>query len=133
MGCSLASSLVAGIKEFRKTVSPDYLFVEPSELVVTAELRSVISMGLRDINYDIGPFITLVNAEDFAIIWEERRPLILGQISGADLVAISKVDLLIGKPELQHIVNTIKTLCPCLLQLSSHNALGIKEVITSIG
>ena len=75
MGCSLATSLVSEIKKFRRDIDPDFLFIEPSEIVVTREMRIVSSMGLRDVKYATGPFITLVDGPAFEVSWEERRPL----------------------------------------------------------
>ena len=65
MGCSLATSLVARIKEIKRTVNPDYLFIEPSEMVLTQEMLDATRMGLRDVSYEIGPFITLIDGPDF--------------------------------------------------------------------
>ncbi len=132
MGCSLAASLVAGIKEFRRNISPDYLFVEPSELVVTAEMRSVIKMGLRDIAFTIGPFITLVDGVNFGMLWEERRPLLLGQITGADLVALTKTDSLPLTAQAAEMVALLQAYCPQVLLLSSRTGLGVKEVMQVI-
>lgn len=132
MGCSLAASLVAGIKEFRRSISPAYLFVEPSELVVMAEMRNVIKMGLRDINFTIGPFITLVDGERFGTLWEERRPLLLGQITGADLVALTKTDSLPLTAQAAEMVALLQAYCPQVLLLSSRTGLGVKEVMTVI-
>ncbi len=132
MGCSLAASLVAGIKEFRRSISPDYLFVEPSELVVTAEMRNVIKMGLRDIAFTIGPFITLVDGVNFGMLWEERRPLLLGQITGADLVALTKADSLPLTAQAAEMVALLQAHCPQVLLLSNRTGLGVKEVMTVI-
>ncbi len=92
MGCSLATSLVDRIKKLKRTHDPDFLFVEPSEMVVTAEMRDVAAMGRRDARYDIGPLITLVDAPRFDFMWVERHQLMLGQINGADVVALSRAD-----------------------------------------
>lgn len=132
MGCSLAASLVAGIKEFRRSISPDYLFVEPSELVVTAEMRNVIRMGLRDIAFTIGPYITLIDGVNFGMLWEERRPLLLGQITGADLVALTKTDSLPLTAQAAEMVALLQAYCPQVLLLSSRTGLGVKEVMQVI-
>ena len=79
-------------KKLKRSANPDFLFLEPSEMVVTKELRSVLSMGLRDIRYAVGPFITLVDAPSFPFNFEERKSLILGQIRDADLIAVSRAD-----------------------------------------
>ena len=94
MGCSLATSLVDLIKKIKRSHDPEFLFVEPSEMVVTQELQNVAAMAHRDIRYQVGPLFTLVDAPRFPFIWAERQQLIIGQISGADVVALSRTDKL---------------------------------------
>ena len=94
MGCSLATSLVDLIKKIKRTHKPEFLFVEPSEMVVTQELQNVAAMGHRDVRYQIGPLITLVDAPRFSFMWAERQQLIIGQIDSADVVALSRTDRL---------------------------------------
>jgi G3E family GTPase len=127
----LAASLVAGIKEFRKNVSPDFLFIEPSEMVVTSEMRNVIRMGLRDTKYAIGPFITLVPGTAFQNLWQERRPLLLGQMAGAGLVALSKSDLL-SAGQMAEIMDILKDYGNSIIPLSSQTGSGIEEVVKTI-
>ena len=92
MGCSLATSLVDLIKKIKRTHNPEFLFIEPSEMVVTQELRDVAAMGNRDVRYQIGPLITLVDAQRFPFMWAERQQLMIGQINGADIVVLSRID-----------------------------------------
>lgn len=131
MGCSLASSLVDLKKRLKRNFDPDLLFIEPSEMVVTRELRNVAAMGLRDIDYETGPFITLVDGPLFEFLWSERRTLLLGQVNDADLVAISRVDL-IGDDELANISNLLKDHCGGSIPLSAHNGTGVAEVFSHI-
>lgn len=128
MGCSLATSLVTEIKKFRRNMEPDFLFIEPSEIVLTHEMRSVSSMGLRDIKYAIGPFITLVDGPGFDALWEQRRPLILGQLERADLVAVSRTDLL-DTAGVQQIVTVLREYAEKVIQLSALESGGIEEVV----
>ena len=93
MGCTLAGSLTILIKDIKRSLDPEILFIEPFELVITNEIRTAISMGLRDVTYDIGPFIALVDADSFEFSWQERQQTILNHIVGADVVAISRIDL----------------------------------------
>ena len=86
-------------------MNPDYLFLEPSEMIVTKELRNVTKMGLRDIQYDIGPFITLIDGPSFSFNWEERPKLLLGQMQDADRVAISRTDLINVAEQAKQILN----------------------------
>ena len=131
MGCSLASSLVDLKKELKKTHDPDVLFVEPSEMVVTEELRQVAAMGRRDIRYEVGPFITLVDGPLFGFLWQERRKLLLGQVSDADVVAISRCDQ-IDPQELQEIQNLLAEHHSGIDELSVHQNLGLETLWANI-
>jgi G3E family GTPase len=131
VGCSLASSLVALKKQLKRNVDPDLLFIEPSEMVVTHELRDVAAMGLRDIHYETGPFITLVDGPLFEFLWSERRALLLGQVKDADLVAVSRVDL-IGDDELENINNLLDDFCGPLTALSAHSDTHMEKVVNLI-
>ncbi len=128
MGCSLATSLVTEIKNFRRKVDPDFLFIEPSEIVLTREMRNVSSMGLRDVKYAVGPFITLVDGPAFEVAWEERRPLIIGQVEGADAVAVSRSDL-VEPAQVQEIMGVLRDFTDNVLQLSVIENTGIGEVM----
>ena len=64
-------------------------------MVVTQELQNVTAMAHRDVRYQTGPLITLVDAPRFSFMWAERQQLIIGQIDGADIVVLSRSD----KPE----------------------------------
>jgi G3E family GTPase len=131
VGCSLAASLVARIKEIKRTVKPDYLFVEPSEMVLTQEMHDATRMGLRDVSYDVGPFITLIDGPAFGQVWEERQPLIRGQIHRADLVAVSRSDMLSGE-EYSKIIDGLDGVSNSILQLSVKNGIGLEEVIQKL-
>ncbi|MBI5584148.1 MAG: hypothetical protein HY892_10010 [Deltaproteobacteria bacterium] len=131
MGCSLATSLVARIKEIKRTVNPDYLFIEPSEMVLTQEMRDATRMGLRDASYEIGPFITLIDGPDFGQVWEERRPLLRGQIDRADLVAVSRVDL-VTPERYQEILAALEGISNSILPLSVPKGAGLEEVVQKL-
>jgi G3E family GTPase len=122
---------VARIKEIKRTVNPDYLFIEPSEMVLTQEMLDATRMGLRDVSYDVGPFITLIDGPAFAQIWEERQPLLRGQIHRADLVAISRADLV--PPELYpKIAEAVDGLPNSIIRLSVEKGQGLEEVMQKL-
>jgi G3E family GTPase len=118
-------------KELKRNHDPDFLFIEPSEMVITQELRDVTAMGLRDIRYDIGPFITLVDGPLFDFLWSERRTLLLGQVKDADLVAVSRADS-IDAGEVINIRQTLERYCPNLITLSVSSGDGLPEVIERV-
>lgn len=131
MGCSLAPGLVALKKSIQRNHKPDYLFVEPSEMVITKELRDVAAMGRRDTVYEIGPFITLIDGPQFESVWEERRPLICGQIHDADVVAISRTDRL-APPQVEAIRHQLKPHSHTAMLLSSTTGEGVQELLHRI-
>jgi G3E family GTPase len=105
--------------------------VEPSSQVLTHELRTVAGMALRDISYEIGPLLTLVDGSLFESWWEERRELLLGQVSGADLVAVSQADTL--EPEqLSAVREALRRHGPDPLRLSVPEGWGVDEVLAAV-
>lgn len=119
------------IKGIQREIDPDLLFIEPSEMVVTRELRNVSAMGLRDVTYEVGPFITLVDGPTFNFSWQERRALLLGQITDADLVVLSRSDL-IDSSHLEEIGKTLNEYLNSVLGLSTPLGLGVKEVVEMV-
>lgn len=117
-------------KKLKKEINPDFLFLEPSELIVTNELRDVVKMGLRDMRYEIGPIITLIDGPSFDFQWEERPKLVLGQIQGADIVAISRTDL-IDAEQIDYIRNNLNIANHNLL-LSKNNSSAIDELAREV-
>ena len=92
------------IKSIKRNIDPDYLFIEPFELVVTEEMLTALAMATRDIRYEIGPMIALINALDFEYNWRERRQTIVNHINNAKAVAITHADA-VGDP--QHLTTII--------------------------
>ncbi len=131
MGCSLAASLVALKKELKRNHDPDFLFIEPSEMVVTQELRNVMAMGRRDISYEIGPMITLVNGPEFDSQWQDRSFLMIGQMKDADLVALAQSDLM-DAHGIHEIEQRVKDHAGSLMPLSVPANVGVNQVMDAV-
>lgn len=131
MGCSLATSLVEKIKKIKRIHDPDFLFVEPSEMVVTRELQNVTAMGHRDVRYRIGPLITLVDAPRFQFMWAERQQLIIGQISGADIVALSRIDRLEDSSP-DAIRKVLRPYCNGIDLLNVHDPDSVEKIMMNV-
>lgn len=127
----MAASFTARLKQILRTSAPDFLFVEPSGMVVTKELRDVSAMALRDVSYDIGAFITLVDGPMFDSWWSDRRQLLLGQVADADLLAISRTDLLKSEQVEQVQVN-LEPYANGMMALSTRHGWGVDEVVGQI-
>ena len=131
MGCSLATSLVDLIKKIKRSHDPEFLFIEPSEMVVTQELQNVAAMGHRDVRYQIGPLVTLVDASRFPFMWAERQQLLIGQIKGADIVALSRIDRLEDSSP-DEIRNVLGPYCNGIDLLSVHDSDSLEQVLMKV-
>ena len=88
-------------------------------------------MGLRDVKYDIGPFITLVDGPAFKFSWQDRKALIIGHITDADLVVISRSDL-VKKEKLENIKKILKDYVDGIIDLSTNRGFGVAEVMEKL-
>jgi G3E family GTPase len=131
VGCSLATSLVDLIKKLKRSHDPEFLFIEPSEMVVTQELQNVAAMGHRDVRYQIGPLITLVDAPQFPFMWAERQQLIIGQINGADIVALSRTDRLEDSSP-DEIREILRPYCNGIDLLSVHDSDSLEKMMMNV-
>ena len=100
-------------------------------MIVTRELRDVVKIGLRDIKYDIGPFVTLIDGPSFSFQWEERSKLLLGQVQTADIIAISRTDM-IESNQIEQIRNTLTLTDNNLLLLSRETSSAVEELVQQI-
>lgn len=95
------------------------------------ELHDVTAMALRDVAYEVGPFVTLVDAALFECWWEERNALLLGQIAGADLVALSRIDRL-DAPGLEAMRKTLAPHADGLVPLCVPRGDGVDRIAEAI-
>lgn len=100
-------------------------------MVTTQELNAAAASGLRDCSYDIGPFITLVDGPEFEATWADRQKLLLAQIAGADLAAISRADML-EKPQRDRIREILKGNSEKIIELSTLQELGTEFIVDAI-
>ncbi len=100
-------------------------------MVVTAEMRQVCAMGRRDVSYEIGPLVTLVDGPHFDFLWAERGRLITGQVRGADVVGIGRADRVDAEMEAR-VRETLGTLHPEVFRLSAVNGAGVDRLAALI-
>ncbi len=91
----------------------------------------VCAMARRDVKYETGTFITLVNGADFDKHWLEKRLLLTGQIDGADLVALSHSETL-DESGLHRISKILDPVVSGVIPLSLKNGRGIDTILDRI-
>lgn len=71
----------------------DYVFAEPSGIVVPFELRNAIAAAGRDASVAAGSVVMLLNASDPSSPFDDHVGHVTGQqVAQADLIAVTKVD-----------------------------------------
>jgi len=133
VGCTLAGTLTNMIKDIRRTFNPDYLFIEPSELVLTKELLTALAMGKRDVSYEIGPVFALIDAPEFDFLWRERRQTLINYIAGCNKVGVTRVDL-VDEHKLKLIMAALETEIQIddVLPVSIPGSKGIEKLMAVI-
>jgi G3E family GTPase len=90
--CQLGSDLVATLEEVRKRFDPSVIIVEASGVATPAGILDALA------RYRSSPFaerrlVTLVDPTRLHVLWEIMTPLMEEQISPADDIVLTKLDL----------------------------------------
>ena len=129
--CSLSVSLVDTLKQLRRSPDPDYVLLEPtgiaqpSDLVATVRRYATWVDGIR--------VITLLDAERYEMLVEVLGPLLSGQIAGADLVAINKIDA-VGSACVERVVADVRSLSPSvpLARISTQRQTNLDALMEAV-
>lgn len=129
--CSLSVSLVDTLKQLRRSPDPDYVLLEPtgiaqpSDLVATVRRYATWVDGIR--------VITLLDAERYEMLAEVLGPLLSGQIAGADLVAINKIDA-VGSACVERVVADVRSLSPSvpLARISTQRQTNLDALMEAV-
>lgn len=71
----------------------DYLFVEPSGIVIPGELRTQVAVAGRDARLTAGSVVLLLDgAQPEAALHDDVLHITMQQVTQADVVAVSKLD-----------------------------------------
>jgi G3E family GTPase len=107
--CSLSVSLIDTLRQLRRGGDLDYVLLEPTGIAQPSELVSTVTQYADWV--DGTRVITLLDAERYEMLAEVVGPLLDGQIAGADVVAITKIDA-VDAACVQHVVDAVRLLRP---------------------
>lgn len=112
----------------------DYVFVEPSGIVVPLELRTAIASAGRDAHVEVGSVVILLNAADpsspfghyFAHITRQ-------QVTQADVIAVTKLDAAAdgGVECLERAARELAPDTPLYL-VSARSRVGLAELVDAV-
>lgn len=88
-------------------------------------------MGLRDMAYTVGPFITLIDCSEFSFHFEVRPKLLFGQIDGADQIVLTHTDE-VDASQINHIKQELKIDQHTLLTFDKTEQSAIEPLVASI-
>ncbi len=136
--CEVAQTFANTVALLGLEFKPDVLLVEPTGVAIPRQVKLVAQMGGRDTKVVIGPAIVLFDSSRPEELMDEELMgiLVKSQLRDADIVVISKVDL-VDRARIEECKQMITEAIPKLqkvpfIELSAINGTGVNEVIHAI-
>jgi G3E family GTPase len=89
--CQITSDLISTIDEINETMNPDWVIIEMTGLAYPS--KTAMSLKKYSKVYAAFKTITIVDRGRWSELIAMLKPLVLGQITGSDLIILNKVDL----------------------------------------
>ena len=112
----------------------DFVFAEPSGIVIPFELRNTIASAGRDVKVDAGTVVMLLSTADpEAPFHEHMAHVTRQQIEQADLIVLTKMDLA-ADGAAEHLRGTVRGLAreTPIHSVSVNDGRGIAELVGAI-
>jgi len=133
--CEIASTFAKTIYNLYKDFHPEHILVEPTGVAVPHQVKLAARMSGRDAKISIGPAVVLFDATRPAELLDMDMlgQLVTSQIKDADVLAISKVDI-VSEDQVQEAIERVRQYNPTaeIIQLSSFKELGVDRIIEII-
>jgi G3E family GTPase len=130
--CSLSGSLQNTLRIISKEYKPDIILIEPTGLALPSKVNTIIRTSMVEFDRNIS--VALVDAFRAERLFNEMRQFFSRQISGVDIIAINKVDL-VPPERIKEIEGMIRELNPKppLVHISAKEGEGVRELMTALG
>jgi len=133
--CEIASTFAKTIYNLYKDFHPEHILVEPTGVAVPHQVKLAARMSGRDAKISIGPAVVLFDATRPAELLDMDMlgQLVTSQVKDADVLAISKVDI-VSEDQVQEAIERVRQYNPTaeIIQLSSFKELGVDRIIEII-
>jgi G3E family GTPase len=133
--CEVASSFAKTVYGLYREFKPDHILVEPTGVAVPHQVKIAARMAGRDAKVSMGPAIVLFDATRPAELMDMEMlgRLVVTQLEDADVVAVSKVDL-VEQTAIEDSIKRIRQVNETaeIIKLSSFTGLGVDELIERI-
>jgi G3E family GTPase len=132
--CELLINLAFTLEELSKGFNPDIVFVEPSGVSIPSLVKDGIKTA-KGTEIKVGPVVVIFDAEmaEEQLSDEGIGNFVLRQLSGADIVAVNKVDV-VDEAHIKAYEEKLKTVNPDarLVRISAQRGIGLKELMHMI-
>ena len=92
--CTLVGALQESVVQIVKDYSPDVLIIEPTGLALPESVKSSIEIIKgKFIDYDKIDIVAMLDGPRYDIFVTKKKDFYINQLSGADIIAINKMDL----------------------------------------
>ncbi len=137
--CEVAQTFANTVAMLALDFKPDVLLVEPTGVAIPRQVKLVAAMGGRNTHVEVGPAIVLFDSSrpDELMDDELMGLLVKAQLRDADIVVISKVDM-VDRARIEECKQMIIEAIPKLrkaqfIEVSAIEGTGVNGVIDAVG
>ncbi|MCK4722677.1 MAG: hypothetical protein KAT75_05205 [Dehalococcoidia bacterium] len=137
--CEVAQTFANTVSMLALDFKPDVLLVEPTGVAIPRQVKLVAAMGGRNTHVEVGPAIVLFDSSrpDELMDDELMGLLVKAQLRDADIVVISKVDM-VDRARIEECKQMIIEAIPKLrkaqfIEVSAIEGTGVNGVIDAVG
>ena len=129
--CTLQVGLVDTLLKARNAYAPDWVLIEPTGLAAPGDILGLVVDHLPDL--DTVRVLTVVDAPRWPMLLEVVEPLIVSQLTSADVVAVNKVDE-VDDEALAAVLTAVSALAPTasVLQVSATTGTGMDALLSRV-
>ena len=133
--CEIASTFAKTIYNLYRDFHPEHILVEPTGVAVPHQVKLAARMSGRDAKISIGPAIVLFDATRPAELLDMDMlgQLVTSQVKDADVLAISKVDI-VSEDQVKEAIERVRQYNSAaeIIELSSFKEWGVDRIIEII-
>ena len=134
--CEIAQSFANTVTILGLEFKPDLLLVEPTGVAIPRQVKLVAKMGGRDTQVEVGPAIVLFDSSRPEELMDDELMgiLVKSQLRDADIVVISKVDMVDRSriEECKEMITEVIPKTPRFIEVSAIDGTGVNEVVDAI-
>lgn len=129
--CQVVGNMIKTLQKLSQVHKPDIVMVEPTGMAVPGSISDTV----QRINIEAGPTIVLFDTfrQDKLLNYDTLKRLISTQLKDADIIALSKVDL-ISEDMIEHAKESVLRINPDarVIRLSTRRGDGLTEIVNTI-